>query len=1250
MQEHQLLCQPLNNLQSLRRWLIELREFKPSLASRVTQPKDITVADVPKVGTQPPEGEPVSYRGMTSTGLQKEGESNAARISEFAFCRLLNDLDPLARLRDAAFELSMHTTQLSLKLPAPRHASRLAAETRGARWEHLGEAILSGLDALEAHLKAHTLGFVRQQLQELLPPPEQPYSRVRPPPPEMPPPRPPPYDVERSSPMHVWDEPPRKVFAAHELSVGPKGVGGAIGCIGVVPQKNLVPQRLGGRPLTEHLALEVAASRALADATELFTRSVGYLLAPPSARQREHEAHVVFEPLPSGTPLSQLIASNGPLRSLGGTYTEGNESPASIDLRLRRVLSLWGRQLLLALKAAHARGILLRTLRPNHIIVSSDGQRIKLGPSALANFALADGSYADGGGRLISANDLPPLDGPLSDAIQKGASLPSKGKKKVKREVAFSWGTSATSMKGARGDPMDESYLPPELLSDEVLRSLGPPDKAPVEEKKSNEEEEERLSAACDVWNFGQFLFEAYYGEPPASYPEMVLKHCNDLGLQPRNSAPYVLASNLVPLPSHHMAKTTGKKPAVPEERFMHSSVRHYVPGQDELGIERMRQLDTVAPFAYDPFAAVRKPTNGSEGKFGMTAPLSSARAKVDATQLPSVSLARAAAMADKAHAESGSDSETTVTGKPPAFAPDDALRSVPSLGQPGVPEVPDVIAACLMAHPDARPSVDALLSSKLFAIDQSTLLVAKRAAAQYVRLPRPDRFVEQQFGAKLKELHKLRMGSGLMAVQSFEALLQDVLDACTNPMIAMTTAHADKASAALAKDTTASTAQAAAASKAEGPPVNAAEAEACRELMVELIEKQDVWGCLRFMCLHDLHENVSVGENLMKTDPRCTCLLKLGRALRTAIAAADSNAGAFLRPHAASLLYQLVLLASGDVSLVPTAILAEAWHPSHMKTPGHALVSLAERSSDREAAEAAAYTAAAAAAAAAGGGATGGGMPPISPLGVKLSASELYTSMVHRIDGEGAAWQFYAPETTRRWSPTLQSALHPILETVLSEDGGGSFSLPSLREALRNQTAAAAANAKAAGDTGPGANPKYENFNAGSPASRGEARGGLRRNRVLTRGYCTEVVAALAGLRSLQPSAPADYGREARRARVTALVHFAGMLRRKPAIRLCVDLQVPQHAFTALSDPEAEVKAAALDLFIKIAQLPPEPPPEPDGSGDGSSLQGAFELMPTCAPSLLRSCFGQHAMMHALARPLHDTQELKIVRANASS
>ena len=133
----------------------------------------------------------------------------------------------------------------------------------------------------------------------------------------------------------------------------------------------------------------------------------------------------------------------------------------------------------------------------------------------------------------------------------------------------------------------------------------------------------------------------------------------------------------------------------------------------------------------------------------------------------------------------------------------------------------------------------------------------------------------------------------------------------------------------------------------------------------------------------------------------------------------------------------------------------------------------------------------------------------------------------------------------------------HPILETVLSEDGGGSFSY-LLREALRNQTAAAAANAKAAGDTGPGANPKYENFNAGSPASRGEARGGLRRNRVLTRGYCTR------SLRRSRVSAASSRRRRRLRprgaARVTALVHFAGAppqahpsVRRPPGAAACL-------------------------------------------------------------------------------------------------
>ena len=109
--------------------------------------------------------------------------------------------------------------------------------------------------------------------------------------------------------------------------------------------------------------------------------------------------------------------------------------------------------------------------------------------------------------------------------------------------------------------------------------------------------------------------------------------------------------------------------------------------------------------------------------------------------------------------------------------------------------------------------------------------------------------------------------------------------------------------------------------------------------------------------------------------------------------------------------------------------------------------------------------------------------MPPVVAGGVVLSPSELYTSLIHRLDGDGAPWQYYAPQSARRWSPTLQACLHPILEAVLSDDGGGSFSLPSLRGALKLQTAAAADAAHAAPPPS-----KHDVFTSGSAASRGEA------------------------------------------------------------------------------------------------------------------------------------------------------------------
>lgn len=1197
--EHQLLCAPLNNLQAMRRWLIELREFKPSLESRVA---------------------PLQAPQAAALGV---AESNAARVSEFAFGRLLNDLDPIARLRDTAFELSMHTTQLSLKLPAPRHAARHAAEARALRWEHLGDSVVRSLDALHAHLRSHALGFVRQMLVGLLTPPAPPHApRARPPPPEMPPPRPPPYEVDRASTIASAMEPPRVVFEASETSGG-----GGIGCVAVLPQRCLLPQKLGGRPLAEHLALEVAASRSLADACELFTRSVGYVLAPPSVRQREHEAHVLFEPPPKGTPLPELLGTNGPLQVPGGLTGSGGGSRSGDDdsaMHLKQVLALWGRQLLLAMQAAHRRGILLRTLRLSHIVVSPDGQRIKLGPSALANFALADGTMQDGGGRLLSANDLPPLEGPLTDALTVptlaeeglavsgqppsnpsalGASPSRTTSRRIGKAAGGSakgseWGMSAFGAHAAGGTPILETLLPPELLAKELL-----PD---GDSATLSAAETEHLSAACDVWHVGQFLFEAYYGQPPASYPQQMLKHCEALGLEPRAALHPLLRSVLEPLPSHHKARAS-------DSWSEPSMVSAEATGDANTNV---RALKPVAPFTYDPFADLKAsavPSKAGQWNEGedMSAPLSDARSHVDAAQLPSVSLHRAMSN------DSGAQSD-------PVGVPGlrDGRAQRPSSTKS--PEVADVIAACLQAHPAARPTVDSLLACKLFSIDQSTLLSAKRNAALYVRLPQPKRFVEHRFGGALRELHELRIGSGHMPSHNFEQLLQRVLNCCTSPLTAL---HGNHAAAAHGTAYASGSAATVASRDASDVPTTAAEAETCRELMVELIERADVWGCLRFTCLHDIHAQVEAGEQLPRTDLRCSCLLRLGRALRTAIAHADVS-NSFLRPHIGTLLYQLVCLGTGDVSLQPAAILAEAWHPSHMRSPALALASKVAQGTDERAAEKAAVVAAAAAAAAAGGGATGGGVPPVVSGGVRLSPSELYTSLVHRLDGDGAAWQYYAPQTSRRWSPTLQAALHPIIDAVISEDGGGSFSLPSLRETLRSQTAAAAKAAVAS----PGAL-KYDVFTSGTADSRGEARGGLPRNRALTRGYCAEVVAALASLRSLQPSPIADYGREARRARSTALTHFAGMLRRRPALRLCVDLQLPQHAYSALADPEVEVRVAALDLFLKIAELKP-------GAASDDEVQSPV--------SLLLGCFGQHAMMHGLARPLHDPSEVRAVRSKA--
>ena len=57
--------------------------------------------------------------------------------------------------------------------------------------------------------------------------------------------------MDRSAHLPTHAEVPRFVYPAEETSGG-----GAIGSVGIIPQRHLRPQRLGGRPLEEHLALD----------------------------------------------------------------------------------------------------------------------------------------------------------------------------------------------------------------------------------------------------------------------------------------------------------------------------------------------------------------------------------------------------------------------------------------------------------------------------------------------------------------------------------------------------------------------------------------------------------------------------------------------------------------------------------------------------------------------------------------------------------------------------------------------------------------------------------------------------------------------------------------------------------------------------------------------------------------------------------------------------------------------------------
>ena len=70
--KHRLLCPPVDSLTSLRKWLDELKEFKPSIAAR---------------------------QKSKGAGLRAvdAAEASSMSIDGWFFSKLLNDLDPVAR-------------------------------------------------------------------------------------------------------------------------------------------------------------------------------------------------------------------------------------------------------------------------------------------------------------------------------------------------------------------------------------------------------------------------------------------------------------------------------------------------------------------------------------------------------------------------------------------------------------------------------------------------------------------------------------------------------------------------------------------------------------------------------------------------------------------------------------------------------------------------------------------------------------------------------------------------------------------------------------------------------------------------------------------------------------------------------------------------------------------------------------------------------------------------------------------------
>ncbi|KAL1510588.1 hypothetical protein AB1Y20_006889 [Prymnesium parvum] len=1020
----------------------------------------------------------------------------------------------------------MRVRSLSRQFSSPRASVRFAIEVRSRAWFALMDDILRTLVAIKAHVSAHAAGFTTRRLLASLgggqprPPHfKRPSTQLTPKAPHL--------EVDRSRELLDAAATPRRVF------VGRESAGGTEVAVAVIPQVALVPQQLRGRPLIEHLHLEVSMSRALADHCGFFTRALGLLESPPSLRQREHEVHLAFEITPALRPLPELLSTHGPLRSM----TQLN------------VLSHWARQLLLALEAAHELGIVLRILRLAHVLVSDDGQRVKLGPSALADFALTDGSEVGGGRHILSANDLPPTDGPLSAALSAsrsdgrewaraspsgasrvGASLPpplAAGAEALSR----SWAEDMLRRQEARPPALPEASLPPELLARTLL-----PGKAAVG----------MIGPSCDVWHVGALLFEMH----------SVVAHCDSLAVALHEAAPQILNTCLQPLPSHHLPPSR----ADAEGAFVDDLI-------DEI-VREAADKPVCAPHVYDPFGDVQ-PAEDEKGSTPFAAPPTASQSDDEAPT----------------YMELISPPSSRPPAPPPPPLPVTELEE-------RTKQVHELLLACLQPHPDARPTIRSLLASPFIALDQTMMLAAKRDAAQHMRLALPSNLVERELCVPLRELQRLAAVSGKLPVHSFVHVVHAAFTCCSEPLRVMLAGGFWR----LAKEKVGSFAVV-----ADEKPKLAAEAAASRDLVAEVIERRDIIGCMRHLAINDFHDNAvleGVDPKYARNEPRTQPVMVLARCLRQLISNADLDSS-LLRPHCKFLLRQAKLcLDVGRGGACDAEVLVDLSLGNIQLRPGSA-----PPLSISSAPLALAFTRSWAA-----GPALHEDASPPAAAGAQAELADhaaLYASAMER---GSSSFHYYAGGALRRWSPALQSVLQQLLDSMLGGGGAGSFALPSLREIIATEEKAPSEEEVALD----GAEDRPPHADAA------EADG-------LTQGYLAELTNAQLSLKGLQGAGESSsMGR--RRVRCSALAYFATLVQKPKALRLCIDIQLPQHASAALLDPEAEVRAAAFELFLCIAQLEPSDDPA--------------EAAPSA--DLLYSCFAQHALMHKLVRPLHSPHEAK--------